>query len=562
MYLKHRKILKEGARIGLNRPFPPRLFNNNPSFSTSDKIGIGTQLKKWLNTGVVLGPFSWDYAKTNNITLHMLFGVPKPDGSTRPILNLSDKSKIGYSINDILDPSLCTVEYAQTKQVVQTVRALGKDAWLWAKDLKDGYYNVPIHKKDIHKLGFIFDGKIYIFQRLPMGLSSSPKIFTDFMNFPLWAIKNDRPDLYYITVDPTLISTKDFIKNADIHKVDSTMILAIIFYYLDDILGGHPDEPKAWEQFRHSEKILKKLSLQTKSTKSKPPAQIQQWLGKLYDTRNQWLSLPKHKSDKYIFDLQLLLQKKSISQQELLTHIGRTRHMASIYRPLAAFARNLEVWAYSVKKLSHHVRLSKPLKNDIELCIWGIDQASKFGISFDQFLKPMHIPDIKLYTDASLKIGLGGYSDNGLWFKNSWRDINLFHPNNRDIVWRELVAIFAFIHTLRSSLRNKVVHIFTDNESCKFMLISMRSKLSRPDLQTIINEICKILIEFAIILWVEHIPGKQNIIPDSLSRNQPIPDHLAHKCNTEIDTSQSIQLASTLCKNIIINIKHLQLDDI
>ena len=278
--------MTEGAKIGLQQQFPPRLSNNNPSFSTSEKIGIGQQLQKWLKTGIVLGPFDLKYAQKHNITLHMLFGVPKPDGSTRPILNLSDKKHLGFSVNDSLDPSLCTVEYAQTRQVVQTVRALGKNAWLWAKDLKDGYYNVPIHKNDIHKLGFIFEGKIYIFQRLPMGLSSSPKIFTDFMNFPIWAIKNDRPDLYYIIVDPNLIDKKDFIKNADVHKIDSSMVLAITFYYLDDILGGHPDEDKAWDQFRHSEQILKKLSLQTKVSKSKIPAQIQQWLGKLYNIRN------------------------------------------------------------------------------------------------------------------------------------------------------------------------------------------------------------------------------------------------------------------------------------
>ena len=258
----------------------------------------------------------------------------------------------------------------------------------------------------------------------------------------------------------------------------------------------------------------------------------------------------------------MLLLKKSISQRELLTHIERTRHMASIYRPLAAFARNLECWAYSVKKLSHHVRLSKPLRNDIDLCIWGITQASQFGISFNQFLKPMHIPDITFYTDASLKIGLGGYSDNGFWFKNNWCDVNLYHPNNRDIVWRELTAIFTFIHALKDTLHSKVLHVFTDNEACKYMLINMRSKLTRPDLQCIINEICKILIKNAIILWIEHIPGKQNIIPDALSRNKPIPTPLSHKCTKQIDTTQSVQLASDLCKNIIINIKHLQLNDI
>ena len=507
-----------------------------------------------------MGPYNKDYAIKNNITIHMLFGVPKPDGSTRPILNLSDKSKFNYSINNIIDPDLCSVEYAQTKQVVETVRALGKNAWLWAKDLKDGYYNVPINKSDIHKLGFMFNNKIYIFQRLPMGLSSSPNIFTEFMHFPIWAIKQDRPDLYYKEVDNDLINLNNFIKEADIHRNESTTTLAILFYYLDDILGGHPTKQKAWEQFSHSEKILKLLSLQTKTSKAKPPAQIQQWLGKIYNTKKQWISLPTDKITKYITDLNKILSNQSITKRELLSHIGRIRHMASIYRPLAAFARNLEVWAYTVKQLSHHIRMSRPLKNDIELAIWGIQRAAQYGISFNQFLKPMDIPDIILYTDASLNIGIGGYSNQGHWFKNNWNDIQLYHPDNRDIVWKELSAIFSFLHSLRHTLKQKVVHIFTDNEACKYMLISMRAKLNRPDLQILINEICKICIQYEIIPWIDHIPGKKNIIPDALSRNKSIPYKLSNKCTNRISATNSLQLAANLCKNIIINKKYLYYD--
>ena len=40
---------------------------------------------------IVLGPLDRNHAKRNDITLHVLFGVPKPDGSTIPILNLSDE---------------------------------------------------------------------------------------------------------------------------------------------------------------------------------------------------------------------------------------------------------------------------------------------------------------------------------------------------------------------------------------------------------------------------------------------------------------------------------------
>ena len=90
-----------GTKIGLSSSFPNRLSNNNPKFNYQDLIGIGTQVLKWLKSGVIVGPISEEFAKRNNVSIHMLFGVPKPDGTTRPILNLSDKKVIEYCINDL-----------------------------------------------------------------------------------------------------------------------------------------------------------------------------------------------------------------------------------------------------------------------------------------------------------------------------------------------------------------------------------------------------------------------------------------------------------------------------
>ena len=42
----------------------------------------------------------------------------------------------------------------------------------------------------------------------------------------------------------------------------------------------------------------------------------------------------------------------------------------------------------------------------MKLTISGIKRAAEYGISFDQFLKPMDNPDIKLFIDAVLNIGL------------------------------------------------------------------------------------------------------------------------------------------------------------
>ena len=83
-----------------------------------------------------------------------------------------------------------------------------------------------------------------------------------------------------------------------------------------------------------------------------------------------------------------------MTQQHLSSHVGRIRHMASIYEASAAFAGNLEVWACSIKQLSHHIRMMRSLKNHFKLAIWCMKRAADCDVSFDQFLKPMDIPDI------------------------------------------------------------------------------------------------------------------------------------------------------------------------
>ena len=85
-------------------------------------------------------------------------------------------------------------------------------------------------------------------------------------------MKQDGHDLHHKDVDESIIDSTDFLRDADVNKKGSTVILAILFYHLDDILGGHPVKDEALAQFSHAEKILKLLSLQTKNAKAKQPA--------------------------------------------------------------------------------------------------------------------------------------------------------------------------------------------------------------------------------------------------------------------------------------------------
>ena len=126
---------------------------------------------------------------------------------------------------------------------------------------------------------------------------------------------------------------------------------------------------------------------------------------------------------------------------------------------------------------------------------------------------------------------------------------------------RKLLGIFAFLQSLRHSLKKKEVYIYTDSEPFKYMLINMRAKLKRPDLQLQINEMRKICVEPEIIPQVEHIPGKQTVIPNALTRNEPIPDNLAHNGTNITSATNSVQVAADLCCNILIDEEQLHYDE-
>ena len=71
-----------------------------------------------------------------------------------------------------------------------------------------------------------------------------------------------------------------------------------------------------------------------------------------------------------------------------------------------------------------------------------------------------------------------------------------------------------------------------------------------------INEICKICKQHEILPWVEHIPGKQNAIPDALGRNEPIPDDMNPDCTVLTSATNSVQLAADSCRDMVKNEKH------
>ncbi|XP_041350669.1 uncharacterized protein LOC121369684 [Gigantopelta aegis] len=95
-----------------------------------------------------------------------LFFAQKKNGEWRPILNLKP---LNYFV---VIPSM-------KMETVQSVRALLQvGEWAASIDLKDAYLHVPIHRDFWKCLRFLYDSRAYEFQVLPLGLATSPHVFT------------------------------------------------------------------------------------------------------------------------------------------------------------------------------------------------------------------------------------------------------------------------------------------------------------------------------------------------------------------------------------------------
>jgi hypothetical protein len=120
------------------------------------------------------------------------FGViPKTSqpGKWRLILNLS--SPEGSSVNDSIEPELCSLQYLRLDQVIRHVSGMEQRALLAKMDIDAAYRMVPVHPSDRLLLGMRWDGSVFFDSRLPFGLRSAPKIFSPIADALQWVFEQN-----------------------------------------------------------------------------------------------------------------------------------------------------------------------------------------------------------------------------------------------------------------------------------------------------------------------------------------------------------------------------------
>jgi hypothetical protein len=453
----------QGYRLEVNRS-PCQITTPRPyKFNQSEITQIQTELNTFLQVNIIE---EVDSVPEEGEFISNIFYRPKPNNAIRIILNLKP---FNLEYIDTIHFKMETLHTA--------IAAMRKNCWFASIDLADAFYSIPVHEKDRKYLRFYFQNCKYQFCALPMGLGSSPRVFSKVLK-PVYAN----------------LRTKGHISTA----------------YIDDsCLQGNTKEQCLKNVF-DTMAIFDSLGLTINIEKSVlEPCQKIIFLGFILCSVTMTIRLTETRRDEIRVLCQQLLSKRRTNIRHFAKLIGKL--VAAIpgveYAPL--YIKPLErIKEQELKNHRGNYNSFMTIPNSqIPILNWWVDNVSH------AYKKISHgTPTIVLYSDAS-KHGWGGFNKTtgnktgGLW---SSAETEL-HINVLELKAAELtVKAFCKEHT------NTHIHIFMDNTSSVAYLNNFGGRIS--ELHEIARNLWLWCIERKLHISVAHVPGIENTNADELSR--------------------------------------------
>ena len=476
-YISHG--LRHGFRIGFNRRAPLKSAASNMGSAQQHPAVINEYICKELSLGRMLGPFP-DASALPPIHINRFGVIPKghSTGKWRLITDLSFPPN--RSVNDGIEPSLCSLSYISVDQVADIATQYGRGALLAKVDIESAYRLIPVHPQDRPLQAVVWDSQIFIDPMLPFGLRSAPKIFNAVADALNW---------YF-------------------HQCG----IPNIHHYLDDfIMIGPPGSPICRESMSALDRLCTELGVPIAEHKRDGPSTCIVFLGIEIDTIAGELRLPADK----LHRLQALLRqwgdRKVCERKELESLIGLLNHACKVVRAGRSFLRRMIDLLHSTPHSPHRrtlIRLNTGFRSD--LLWWSTFVHHWNGISF--LSNPSNLPVVEIATDASGTWGCGAWHQD-LWFQVQWDS----RSHNLPIAVKELIPIILACGVWGSSWRGLRVHCHCDNQ---VVVACLRSRTSKN--KSIMHMLrCMVFIEahFQFHIHPTYINTKMNHLADDLSRN-------------------------------------------
>ena len=393
-----------------------------------------------------------------------IFLVPKPNGTFRLILNLSNLNKF------------VKLERFKMDNMDTVISALTPEVWSVRLDLQDAYFQIPIHQDSRHLLRFVLGSKVFQFRVLPFGLCSAPYLFTQVVN-----------------------SVAALLRQRGIN----------ILTYLDDWLILCHSKDRLQTQVSVTLQILSQLGFVINRTKSDLiPTQTFQYLGVQFDTSKNYMAPSMENRQKLVDKIELIRSAKAVSAQTLLALLGSMNFAAQLVWRGRLHMRPIQMWLLSRWKIDRGQLTDQIAVTDLlvhHLSWWTEERLQRGRHLFAQK------PAFTIQSDASLE-GWGGVLEGsttrGLW---SAGDRSL-HINNL-----ELMALFNCLKEFRHKIQGSTVLCQLDNSTAVWYL-KKEGGTKSADLCLLVWEMLHWCDQNNIQLVVRHLPGHLNILADQLSR--------------------------------------------
>ena len=464
--------LSRGFRIGFDRNQPTKSARANmPSASLHSEV-IAAFLNKERSLGRIMGPFHDTRIQVNRCGVVPKGHIP---GKWRVITDLSFPPN--GSVNEGIDPILCSLTYLSIETVAHTVSLLGTGAMMAKIDIEAAYRLLPVHPQDRLLLGIEWNGEVFCDAMLPFGLRSAPKIFNAVADGLEWILQ--RKGINYL------------------------------YHYLDDfIILGRAGSNQCVDDLAALKQVCSELGVPLAADKCAGPATCITFLGIEVDSVSGTLRLPADKLRRLLSTLHSWGDRKVCVQRELQSLIGLLNHACKVVRPGRSFLRRM-IDLLSMSSQPHHcIRLNRHFRSD--LAWWRLFTASWNGVGLIQ--QSDQGRGTQFSTDASGSWGCGAWCG-PKWFQVKWGS----RMSAILIAVKELIPIILAAAIWGQCWKGLVVTCHCDN------VVAVSAVQFRSCRQQHIMHLlrCLFFVEarFDFQLRCVHIPGYQNDCADDLSRN-------------------------------------------
>ena len=469
--------LREGFRIGFKYgECACSSAKTNMKSAMANPAVVDQYLAKEVGHGRVIGPLSEEEHPSVQISRFGVIPKSNQPGKWRLIVDLSHPR--GASVNDGIEPELCTLKYTSVDEAARLVLSAGAGVVMAKFDMESTYRIVPVHPEDRVLLGMRWKGKLYIDTALPFGLRSAPKIFNSLADALAWGLSSRG---------------------------------VTVLHYLDDfLLVGKAEARECGQALALSLSHCATLGVPIASQKTEGPTACLVFLGIELDAAKGQMRLPAEKLRRLKTEIRTWGPRRSCTKRELLSLIGQLQHACCIVKPGRSFLRRMITLSTVARELHHRIRLNKGFRSDLQW--WAHFLPSWNGTGMMLAVARCGFA-ATITSDASGSWGCGAFTSSGEWFQLEWPESwQEFH-----ITVKELLPVVVAIAVWGIMWQGKSVRCLCDNAAVVAILRSGTSK--NEQVMHLMRSLFFLAAANNISIVGEHIPEVENGAADALSRN-------------------------------------------